>query len=189
MSYDLFCYKSKTGRPNEGEADAVIETDNDKRAKRERNTTTKLAIVKALTQFNPRLEAFDFDYGEIAKLTATTIEEAKNKFDHIELNTPDGDLAIQMTVYDNHVYINVPYWYKGDQAKKLFQDIKSYIKIIREAAGYFVFDPQIGQVFDPAENGFDGLSKYLSVSEHIEEMVNGQDTKHIQPKKAWWKLW
>jgi hypothetical protein len=189
MSYDIFCYKSKIGRPDEDEADAVIEADNDKSAKKEKDEATKLAIVKALTQFNPRLEAFDFDYGEIAKLTATTIEEAKNKFDHIELNTYDGDLAVQLTVYDNHVYITVPYWYKGDQAKNLFQDLKSYIRIIRETAGYFVFDPQIGQVFDPAENGFDGLSKYLSVSEHIEEMVNGQATKEAQPKKSWWKFW
>lgn len=189
MSYDIFCYKSKLGRPDEDEADSVIEADNDKWAKKDKDATTKLELIKALIQFNPRLEAFDFDYGEIAKLTATTIEEAKNKFDHVELNTPDGDLSIQLTVYDNHVYINVPYWYKGEEARKLFQDLKSYIKIIRETAGYFVFDPQSGEVFDPAEIGFNGLDKYLSVSEHIEEMINGPDTKQSQNKKLWWKLW
>lgn len=112
------------------------------------------------------MEAFDYDYGEIAKLTAATIIEAKNKFDHIEINAADGDIAVRLIVYDYHVYITVPYWYKGDQARQLFQDLESYIKVIRETTGYFVFDPQTGQVFDPAENGFDGLNKYLSVSEH-----------------------
>ncbi|MBL0135958.1 MAG: hypothetical protein IPP79_19260 [Chitinophagaceae bacterium] len=58
-----------------------------------------------------------------------------------------------------------------------------------ETAGYFVFDPQIGEVFDPAENDFDGLNKYLSVSEHIEEMIKGQDSKQNQFKKPWWKFW
>lgn len=189
MSYDIFCYKSITGIPDQDEADAVIEADNIKLTKIERSTTAKFAIVKALTQFNPRLETFEFDYDEIARLTTTTIEEAKNRFDHIELNTPDGDLAIQMTVYDNHVYINVPYWYKGEQARELFQYLISYIKIISETAGYFVFDPQIGEVFDPAENDFDGLNKYLSVSEHIEEMIKGQDSKQNQSQKPWWKFW
>lgn len=79
------------------------------------------------------------------------MKKLRSRFHHIELNTPDGDLAIQMTVYDNHVYINVPYWYKGEQARELFQYLISYIKIISETAGYFVFDPQIGEVFDPAK--------------------------------------
>ena len=171
------------------EADTVIEADNDKWATRDKDAITKLAIVKALAEYSSRLEAFDFDYGEIAKLTATTIEEAKNKFDHIELNTPEGDITMQLIVYDNHVYINVPYWYKGDEATKLFQDIKTYVKIIRETAGYFVFDPQTGQVFDPAENGFEGLEKYLSVSENIEEMISEQNKTQSKTTKPWWKFW
>jgi hypothetical protein len=189
MSYDIFCYKSKSGIPDEGEADLVIEADNDRLATKDRDVNTKLSIVKALTSYNPRLEAFDFDYGEIAKLSSTTIEDAKNKFDHIELNTPEGDIAVQLTVYDNHVYINVPYWYKGEEATRLFQDIKSYIKIIRETAGYFVFDPQSGQTFDPAENGFEGLEKYLSVSENIEEIISKPNTSKTGATKPWWKFW
>ena len=189
MSYDIFCYKSKIGSPDLEEADSVIEADNENLATKDKDAATKLAIVKALTEFNSRLEAFDFDYGEIAKLTASTIEEAKNKFDHIELNTPDGDIAIQLTVYDNHVYINVPYWHKGNDATKLFQDIKSYIKIIREIAGYFVFDPQTGQVFDPAEKGFKGLDKYLSVSENIEGIIDEQRPMKTKAIKPWWKFW
>jgi hypothetical protein len=191
MSYDIFCYKSKLGRPDEEEADSVLLADTDKWAKKDRDAATKLSIVKTLIEFNPRLESFDFDFGEIAKLTVTTIEEEKNKFDHIEINSPEGDPAIRLMVYDNHVHINVLYWYKGHEARKLFQEIKSYIKLIRQIAGYFVFDPQTGHVFDPAENEFDGLEKYLSVSEYIEEIISGQETiqSKIEIKKPWWKLW
>lgn len=188
MSYDIFCYKSKSSQPDEEEADAVIEADTNKWAQKEKNTSVKLELVKALTQFNPRLEAFDFDYGEIAKLTETTIEEAKKKFDHIEINSPDGDIAVQLIIYDHHVHISVPYWYKGEDARNLFQLLKSYIKIIRDTAGYFIWDPQTGEVYDPAVNGFEGLKKYLSVSEHLEEIVGSNKPIPVQAK-PWWKFW
>ena len=189
MSYDIYCYKSKTGIPDVGEADSVIEADTDRWATKDRDAESKLAIVKALKKYNPRLEAFDFDYGEIANLTSSTIEEAKNKFNHIELNTREGDISVQLTVYDNHVFITVPYWYKGEEANKLFQDLKAYIKIIRETAGYFVSDPQSGHTFDPVENAFEGLAKYLSVSENIEEITGKQNTVETKKTKPWWKFW
>lgn len=189
MSYDIYCYRSKSGQPNETEADSIIEADNNKWVTKQQDAQRKLSIVKALVNFNPRLEAFDFNYGKIAKLTATTIEEAKDKFNRIEVNTREGDIAVQLTVYDNHVYINVPFGYSGDDAKKLFRDITAYVKIIRETAGYFVFDPQTGHVFDPAENGFDGLGKYLSVSENMEEIIGGLKVTKTTVPKPWWKFW
>jgi len=164
MSYDIYCYKSKLGTPDEDEASSVIEADIDKWAKKDRNPALKLAIVKALTEFNPQLIANDFHYGEIAKLPITIIEQEKSKFDHIEINHPEEDVALRLTVYDNHVFITVPYRYQGQKAEQLFHYINAYVKIIRETAGYYIYDSQTGQVFDPAENEFDGLKKYLSIS-------------------------
>ena len=194
MSYDIYLYKSKTGRPDEEEADAVVAADTDKWTEKENNSQIKLAIVKALTEFNSRLQAIDFQYGNIAKLSVETITEAKNKFNHIEINTSDGDAALQLIVYNNHVFITVPYWYQGDEAKQLFKDIKSYIKIIRQTAGYFVWDPQTGEVFDPAENNFEGLNDYLNMSENLEEIIKTTSNKPSidlkkEMKKPWWKLW
>lgn len=194
MSYDIFLYKSKIGRPDEDEADAVIGADTDKWAEKEANPQVKLSIVKALTEYNPKLQAFDFHYGDIAKLSVKTIDEEKNKFDHIEINTSEGDATLRLIVYNNHVFITVPYCYQGDQANQLFADIRSYIKIIRETAGYFIWDPQTGQVFDPAENNFEGLNNYLNVSEHLEEIINTNNNKsssiiNKEHKKPWWKIW
>ena len=191
MSYDIYCYKSKLGRPDEEEADAVISNDNDKWAVKDKDAVTKLAIVKGLIELNPRLQAFDFDYGEIAQLTATTIDEVKSKFDHIELNpvnAPTQDLAVQLTVFDNHVFISVPYWYKDQKAEQLFIEINCYIKAIRRIAGYLVYDPQTGEVFDPAENSLHGLTKYLSISENLEE-ITGDRKITRDKKKSWWKFW
>ena len=163
MSYDLYCYRSGSGKPNETEADSVIEADTDKWAKKERDPARRLAIVKALTEYNPRLEAFDFHNGEIAKLSVSTIEQEKNKFDHIEINYPEDDVSLRIIIYDNHVLITAPYGARGQKAEQLFDYIKAYVKIIRETAGYFISDPQTGHIYDPAETEYNGLAKYLSV--------------------------
>ena len=194
MSYDIYLYKSKTGIPNEDEADSVIETDMDKWAEKEINSHTKLSIVKALTEYDPKLEAFDFQYGKIAKLSVEIIDEERNKFDHIEINKSDGDFVVTIIVYNNHVFITTPYFHTGANAQELFKGINNYIRIIRETADYFVFDPQTGQTFDPAENNFDGLNKYLSVSEHLDEIINQSNDKPSgvtkeESKKPWWKFW
>jgi hypothetical protein len=52
MSYDIYCYKSKIGKPDEDEADSVIEADNDKWAKKDKDAATKLALVKNLIEFD-----------------------------------------------------------------------------------------------------------------------------------------
>lgn len=188
MSYDIYCYRSTLGRPDEDEWDAVIEADTAKGSQKNSDPATKLALVKTLTAFNPLLEAFDFNYGAIARLTESTIEEAKEKFDHIELNPPEGDPAIQLTVYDNHVFITVPYWYQDDAATEVFTTLKSYIRVIHDTAGYFVYDPQTGQTFDPSAADLEGLNKYLSVTEYLQENVLAGN-EAPPAKKPWWKVW
>jgi len=189
MSYDIFCYRSKSGIPDEDEAHSMIEIDNDKYATVEDRSETKLAILKALVNYNPDLIAYDHDFGDISKLSVDILQKEKNKFREIEINPREGEIAIRMTIYGNHVYINFPYWYKGDDAVKLFEQIKSYIKLIRETSGFFVFDPQTGKTFDPAENNFDGLDKYLSMMVFIDELIRPDITKDNKSKKPWWKIW
>jgi hypothetical protein len=46
MSYDIFLYKSKIGRPDENEADAVVGADSDNWTEKEIDPLGKLSIVK-----------------------------------------------------------------------------------------------------------------------------------------------
>lgn len=188
MSYDLYCYKSQLGRPDLEEAQAVIEVEEDEENDDvQSNSETKLKIAKALMDFNPRLESFEFDYNEIAKLEGTTVKEARQQFDHIELNTQDEDLATQITIFDNNVSITIPYWYSGDKAKSVFDNVSEYTKIIRNTAGYFVYDPQTENVYDPTTNSFDGLEVYTSMTSEVENIKAKDDELTI--KKPWWKFW
>lgn len=39
---------------------------------------------------------------------------------HMEMNHEEGDVALQIMVYDKHVALTVPYWYQDDEAERLF---------------------------------------------------------------------
>jgi hypothetical protein len=182
MSYDLYCYKSQLGRPDLEEAQATIEVD-----VVEADPETKLKIAKALIDYNPRLESFEFNHEEIAKHQGTSVEEAQEDFDHIELNTPESDLATQITIFDNSVSITIPYWYSGKQAEDIFRKVTEYTKIIRQTAGYFVYDPQTEKVYDPLKQDFAGLLVYQSMSGQVKQLKNEQGAS--TDKKPWWRFW
>jgi hypothetical protein len=181
MSYDL--YKSELGTPDLKEAVEVIDV-KEGMEDIEPNPRIKLKIAMRLVEFNPRLEGFKFDYDEIAKLQGTTVEQAKNNFTHIELHTPEWDLATQISIFDNIVSIEVPYRYMGNEAEKVFAKVDLYTKVIGKAAGYFVYDPQTSSVYDPTAHDFTGLPAYKRFSGIDEPMTVEQDTS-----RPWWKLW
>jgi hypothetical protein len=145
----------------------------------EEQSTIKFDIAKALTDFNPRLEAFKLDFNELAKLHGISVGEAKAQFNYIELNPPDGDLVIQITINNHNVSLTIPYWYGGDQARQVFEYLMEYLKIIRKTSDYFVYDPQTDQVFDPLTTELKGLDIYLQTTNNINKT----------PTKPWWKLW
>ena len=143
MSYDLYCFKPSSSTPSLEEAQAVIEAEEvlgqpEVDSARE----TKRRIADALMQHNPRLQELDFNYAQIAKTMNISEEEARAQWTHVELNPPEGDSAIQITVFGDHVSINTPYWYSGPDADKVFRQLMNYLRVLKRTAGYFVFDPQ-----------------------------------------------
>src|SRR5688500_12912460 len=107
MSYDLYCYKSEKDVPDPEEADNLIQIE--QIGETPSDLATKEKICAALLKYNPSLERFKLDYEEIAKFDNLTVEEAKKEYNYIELNTPEGELAVQLTIYNRYVHISVPY--------------------------------------------------------------------------------
>ncbi len=189
MSYDVTCYRSKIGRPDAEEAEMLMELDEhgEHVLKPSADANDKIKITQALLDFNPRLENFDFDFDEIAKLQGISVDEAKRQFSHIELNPPEGDFAIQITVSDHDVWISFPYWYKGQELTEVFTRVHAYTTIINEVAGYYVYDPQTGRAFDPKVEDFDGQAIYAKMTQKVDEL-KAEQTQLVQ-KKPWWKFW
>lgn len=188
MSYDLYCYKPKSAYPNLEEAISIIEIEeSDQETKPESDPRIKSEIVNALTNFNPKLEKFEFDFDEIARTMDITLEQAKHNYNHIELNSNEEDLATQLIVSDKTVWISVPYWYEGSSAEKVFDKVESYTKTIRNVAGYFVCDFQSERAYDPLEERFEGLSDYLRVVKKVGTLEDGGLETEIE--RPWWKFW
>jgi hypothetical protein len=136
-------------------------------------------------EYNPRLEPFKFDHHEIARLMKITYEQAKAQWNHIELNLPEGDLAIQLQIHWDHVSIEIPYWYTGVKADQVFEQLSAYLRVIREAAGFFAYDPQTNRAFDPRKEEFGEHSEYDRIAENLPGIIaQGADWP-----KPWWKFW
>src|SRR5438876_211965 len=73
----------------------------------------KRRVADALIASNPRLTIFDFGYGEIAKIENISVEEARIRYRHLELNGPDDGSGIQITLFDDEASVTVPYRHEG----------------------------------------------------------------------------
>jgi hypothetical protein len=184
MSYDIFCYKSNLGRPDIDEASKIIEDDNDIWVKKPYNYETKTAIEKALLDFDSKLKGFNYD--DLSRKKNKLVTDVKREFQKFELNSAENEPEIHIEIFDYHVTLTIPYLYQDAVAKSVFERLKSYIKIINDTVGYFVYDPQTGEAFNPINNKFDGLRKYLSVSENIDDIF--KPVEQIKSKKPWWKF-
>ena len=185
MSYDIYLYKSTLGRPDLDEAAQVVEDDSDIWAKKPYNYDVKIAIERGLLEIDSTLEGFNYD--QLAKQQDKTVDQVKREFMKFELNSTEGEPEIQLEIYDYHVAITVPYSHQGEQAIKAFDKLKKYVDTIRAIAGYFVYDPQSGEVFDPTTKDLDGLAKYLSVSNDFDRIISQR--KNNLSNKPWWKFW
>ena len=183
MSYDFRLCLPQAGRSREEIATAHGEelgiTD-PVPAKEER----KQRISAALIAHNPTLEPFAFGFDELSKLENITVEDAMKKYRHIELNgPPEESNGIQITLFDDEASVTVPYWHRGVAARRVFEEIWSYLEIIEREGGFFTYDPQIDRVLDLGKDFEASLGCYDRVSREI------ADQFPVQQKKPWWQFW
>jgi hypothetical protein len=90
-----------------------------------------------------------FDYSKIADSPKISKEQARLRFSHIEMNPPEGELVILATIFEGHVAYSIPYWYEDARADHAFSQLLTYLKAVRETAGFLTCDPQSNRAFDP----------------------------------------
>ena len=189
MSYDVYCYRAESGTPDVEEAEAFIEEIEEQEeagGSAVASSVTREAIVAALLGHNPRLERFEFDYRQIAAIRKISESEARARYQYAQLTPPEGDLAIQLTVHEDHVFISIPYWYKGGAADPVFSALTGYVRVIGETVGFFVYDPQTGKAFDPQNADFRDHSEYERV---VRDVVPKFVAEADKPAKPWWRFW
>ena len=181
MSYDLRLCLAQSGRSPEeiassDEADFAISDPIPELEER------KQRVATALLQSNPELTQFNLDFEELARIDQITLAEAKSKYRHIELNTPEGSGGIQITIYDTEASVTVPYWHRGPTARRIFHEIWNYLQILEREGNYFTYDPQLERVLN-LNTDFDSVLKiYKSVSNQVGDPAQLATTR-------WWQFW
>nr|WP_319395939.1 hypothetical protein [uncultured Desulfobacter sp.] len=189
MSYDIYLYAPIPGKDHTDTIDYYLngeEEDINPGPPDEASEAKKKRIANSLISFNNDFEIFCFGFDEIAKIENISIEDAKIKYRHLEINESDDGNGIQITVYDNSATVTVPYWHTGETAKEIFEKIFEYLQIIQEESGYIIYDPQIESIIDLNEHCEVLLNKYASVSTDVQD---GGFVDKLKEKSPWWKFW
>ena len=100
-----------------------------------------------LLDLDPRCSLFALKYSEIARFENITIDEAKRRYDYVELNGPeDGPSLAQFVFYASHVVVH---WYSGTSEEEMFR----YLAAICRHTGQTLIDPQSGQIHRLGRDG------------------------------------
>lgn len=177
MSYDLYCFRSSSGKLEAREAEEVISrhgveiSDSDRQAMEE--------IANDLLKFDPRLERFDPDFDLIAKNQSISVEEAKKSFDYIEINTPEEDAEdLQFSIGKDFACLS-----SGFGSTPEFNDrISEYVDVLCDKTGYFLYDPQGGSVTDQMQG------RRLTQNE-AQSWIENDEVDFGTESKPWWKFW
>lgn len=196
MAYDFYAYHSDLGYPDVDEAISLVmdEAHATDASASPLGAGRQSAIVAALLEANPRLQPFELDHQVIAGIQNISVEEARRIFDYTELNTPEGDTALQITVFKNQVAITVPFAPNDNQAAAVFGQVDDYMMVIHRVSGYFVFDPQRGIAYDPSKSfaeGRDLPEQQAQSSADNWQSGSAEDEypEYPEHKKPWWKFW
>ena len=130
-------------QPDSGAIDAVAET-------------RKRRVKDALTNMNPHLEEFVFNYEVMANSLGITPTEARQRYRHIELNGPDDGNGIQIILWDNHATISVPFWHAGKDGESVMREMWGYMRLLNAVEGMTAFDAQLGRMLD-LDRDFDAV--------------------------------
>jgi len=171
MSYDLYAIAARPGEDPAEVYGALGEAEEGEPAEWTDEQVARAEMLAASLQaLNSRLERYVFDYPKVAAALGVTEDEARAQWRHIELNTPDGDNPIQVTIDADHASLTMAYWYTGERAWETIREALSYLAVIERETGWATFDPQIGRRLDLRADLNDVVSAYEVGSRHVEEL-------------------
>jgi len=154
MSYDIWAYPPNSPTPSKSQARAFLRSlevapDHVPAPWIEEEISRQETIVAALLRHNPHLKRAMFNFEAIAGRRKIAEEVVRLRMQYAQLNPPREDLAIQLSVWRDHAFISIPFWYRGEERERVFDQLLGYLRVIRNAAGYFAYDGQAEIAFDP----------------------------------------
>jgi len=127
----------------------------------------KRKVAEKLIQQNPRLQMRKLPHDRIAQFEKISLEEARRKYRHLELELPESGSGIQITLSDEEASVAVPFWHDGDKAANAIRELWSCVETICRETGYCVYDPQAGRSFEAATGPDAVLANYTGTARRL----------------------
>jgi hypothetical protein len=185
MSYDLYLFRLHAGE----DPDAGVKRAMDKLEEGGGGPPAELRdrLITALQARNPNLPPFNFDYDKIAQAMKITADEARARFQHVELT--DLNTGLQITLYAEAATITVPYHHSGAKADVVFREIWDHLDTLRREVGYVAYDPQLSRVVETEDDRVAALATYVPMVAALPGMAMRAARKIEKQKKPWWRFW
>jgi len=131
------------------------------------------------------LEEFEFDFARIAERLGLSVEEARQGWRHVELNSPEDGPGIQIELQDESAKLGVPYWHAAERAEPVWDQVWTCLRILRDVGGYSPFDPQLGRVLDLDRDRGDVVAMY---AEGVADTNQLAPVSNAVARRAWWNF-
>lgn len=187
MSYDLYLLRVSPGKDALAEALSLLEQETEEinpGLPNPENEARKKVLARELLVVNPQFEIFEFDYAEIAGTMKISEQEARRRYRHIELNSPEDGNGIQISLYDDTASLAIPYWHQNEKAKQVWLEAWPYLECLQRHGGLSIYDPQLEEILDLSEDLDEVVKVYSWAGGALDQAVEA-----AKSKKPWWKVW
>jgi hypothetical protein len=188
LSYDLYLLRVPAGEDPLEAAEAIFNQDVEEinpGMPEPQKEAAKRELAEQLQLISPSLEAFQFDYSEIAKSLKISEQEARTEYRHLELNAPDDGNGIQITLYDDTASLTIPYWHEGEKASEVWREAWRCLECLERHGGLSTYDPQLDRMLSLASD-LDEVRKEYAVGVGATDAAMRELGKESKP---WWKIW
>jgi hypothetical protein len=186
LSYDLYMFSPEPGEEPVDTLERLEEREEaagPDAAIAERNRR----IADALIGMNSNYTESEIKFDVIAEQAGISLEEARAKHRYIQLMDESG---LQVTLSDDQASINIPYWDSLDP-KHLGDEIAKASKLIGEATGWRLYDPQLDKFVDPVRDADEFAEAFGVGVSHVERITAEQssaDTAGDERPSVWRRI-
>ena len=148
----------------------------------EQKESLKRRLADALLARLPGLQLYQFPYDQIAAFERISVEQARCRYRHLELNSPEGGCGIRILLRDDEASVTVPFWHENTRAASAFREVWACLETICKQTGYFAYDAQLGRIVELDTDAEPVLSCYLRTLCRLrEEHSNGPTRQKNAP--------
>jgi hypothetical protein len=106
----------------------------------------------------------------------------------VDLSGPEEGNGLQIVVFDDTVFVHLPYWHTGDDARAAWEQAWRCLQVV-EREGYRTYDPQLERMIDLRTDLDEVLASYAAGVAATDQAIASAPPPPAPPSRPWWKLW